>query len=138
MQEPGACDEARLKSSSRIGRMPCGTHYPDILGVKSNGSLDESHHRNVTEMCQRAFLSIILSEKFTTLCKLLFENFQGMKADGLFSISIINRRMTEGAYEHFPTLFYEDIEQVICTIILFIVGHCNLFILLKHFCSIHC
>ncbi|KAM3730810.1 hypothetical protein ACB098_12G114500 [Castanea mollissima] len=53
----------------------------------------------------------IISNKFSTLCKLIFENFQGIKAD-IFDLSTINTRMKEGAYERSPMLFSSDIQQV--------------------------
>uniref|UniRef100_A0A5B7BWU8 Uncharacterized protein n=1 Tax=Davidia involucrata TaxID=16924 RepID=A0A5B7BWU8_DAVIN len=78
----------------------------------SNGSLNESNHHTITELCQCAFFDIVISEKFAQLCKLLFENFEGMKVDRFLDISLINSRMKDGAYESTPTLFHSDIQQV--------------------------
>ncbi|XP_061972030.1 PHD finger protein EHD3-like [Populus nigra] len=99
--------------SPLMGQMANGTHSTakGHAGVLSNGALDESRHHSVPELCQHAFLSILLSEKFTSLCKLLFENFQGMKTGSILSLSFIDRRMKDGAYDHSPMLFCEDIEQ---------------------------
>ncbi|KAA8546457.1 hypothetical protein F0562_002804 [Nyssa sinensis] len=74
----------------------------------SNGLLNESNHHTVTELCQRAFLDIVISEKFAQLCKLLSE---GMRVDSFFDIGLLNSRMKDGAYESTPTLFNSDIQQ---------------------------
>lgn len=87
------------------------------MDFKSSESLDESHCP-VTRKCQHAFLNIILSENFTLLCKLLVENFREMKADNLIGLSIMNARMKDGAYERSPSLFFTDIQLVICAIVL--------------------
>jgi hypothetical protein len=112
LQESGYCNADK---SPLMGQMANGTHSKakGHAGVLSNGALDESRHHSVPELCQHAFLSILLSEKFTSLCKLLFENFQGMKTGSILSLSFIDRRMKDGAYDHSPMLFCEDIEQVI-------------------------
>ncbi|KHG16100.1 Cysteine--tRNA ligase [Gossypium arboreum] len=52
-----------------------------------------------------------LEEKFTSLCKLLLENFQGIKLDNLFHLSLINSRMKDGEYERSPMLFASDIQE---------------------------
>jgi hypothetical protein len=36
-----------------------------------------------------------------------------MKTGSILSLSFIDRRMKDGAYDHSPMLFCEDIEQVI-------------------------
>ncbi|KAJ8762838.1 hypothetical protein K2173_022967 [Erythroxylum novogranatense] len=81
-------------------------------GVLTDGALDESCYHSATEMCCRVFLGVILSEKFTLLCKLIRENFEGVKADNFFSLHLVNRRMKERAYECSPVLFYADIQQM--------------------------
>uniref|UniRef100_A0A2P2KGE4 Tyrosine-protein kinase BAZ1B isoform X3 n=1 Tax=Rhizophora mucronata TaxID=61149 RepID=A0A2P2KGE4_RHIMU len=107
-------DGNRHRFSTQTGNTHGGYQYAAKrhLGVVPNGTLDESHYCTVTEMCQHTFLSIILSEKFTSLCKVLCENFQGIKTDHIFSLSLINNRMKEGAYERSPMLFSADIQQV--------------------------
>ncbi|KAL5776818.1 hypothetical protein ACOSP7_009744 [Xanthoceras sorbifolium] len=99
--------------SSQTG-FPNGTQYSakGYAGVISVEARNESNHHNVTDMCQRAFFNIITSEKFTSLCKLLFENFNGTKADEFIDLSQIHSRMKEGAYESSPALFSADIQQV--------------------------
>ncbi|KAL3504305.1 hypothetical protein ACH5RR_034146 [Cinchona calisaya] len=87
----------------------------DINGIESvilDASINETNHQRVTERCKRTFFDVIMSEKFALLCKVLLENFQGMKVDKLFDISLINSRMKEGAYENSPVLFFSDIQQV--------------------------
>ncbi|KAM1097795.1 hypothetical protein ACFX1X_015473 [Malus domestica] len=62
-------------------------------------------------MCQRAFDNVLVSEMFTSLCKVLLKNFQGIKADSVFDFSLINSRMKRGDYEHSPMLFSNDMQQ---------------------------
>nr|DAD24721.1 TPA_asm: hypothetical protein HUJ06_026185 [Nelumbo nucifera] len=77
-----------------------------------NETSDRIHVHHNTELCQQVFHKVIISEKFALLCKLLCENFQGVKVDSFFDFSIINSRMKEGAYEQSPVLFCADIQQV--------------------------
>ncbi|KAA8538388.1 hypothetical protein F0562_028066 [Nyssa sinensis] len=106
--------EDRHKCPSQTGWIPNGSQNAanGHGGLMSNGSLNESNHHAITELCQRAFFDIIMSEKFAQLCNLLFENFQGMNVDSFFDISLINSRMKEGAYESKPILFHSDIQLV--------------------------
>ncbi|KAK3230541.1 hypothetical protein Dsin_002422 [Dipteronia sinensis] len=99
--------------SSQTG-IPNGTQYSakGHAVVISNEPRNESSHHIVTDKCQRAFFNIITSEKFTSLCKLLFEEFKGTNVDGFIDLSKIHSRMKEGAYESSPTLFAADIQQV--------------------------
>ncbi|KAE8735106.1 AMP-dependent synthetase and ligase family protein [Hibiscus syriacus] len=93
----------------------CNVTFKDseeLEAIISNRSFKESKPHITTEMCQRVFFEVIISEKFTSLCKLLFENFQGMKFDSLFHLSLMNSRMKDGAYEKSPILFSSDIQQV--------------------------
>ncbi|KAF2296677.1 hypothetical protein GH714_001116 [Hevea brasiliensis] len=114
VKESDSCDKDRHKPSSQARWMPNGTHaakeHVDV-DVTSNDSFNASH-RPVTEMCQNALLNIILSEKFTLLCKLLVDNFQETKAENLLGLSLINIRMKDGVYEHSPSLFLTDIQLV--------------------------
>ncbi|XP_019462088.1 PREDICTED: PHD finger protein EHD3-like isoform X1 [Lupinus angustifolius] len=80
--------------------------------IMHNGCSSRSDGRGGTERCQRVFCNILTSEKFGSLCKVLLENFQGIKPERVFDFSVINTRMKEHAYEHSPTLFLSDIEQV--------------------------
>ena len=113
LQESDHCIEDRCKYS-QTGWMSDGSQkaangHPGII---SSGYINESDHYTITGKCQQAFLNVLISDKFSTLCKLIFENFQGIKAD-LFDLSTINTRMKEGAYERSPMLFSSDIQQVI-------------------------
>ncbi|XP_027333007.1 PHD finger protein EHD3-like isoform X2 [Abrus precatorius] len=74
----------------------------------SNGS----DGRGATEKCQRVLSNVLASEKFSSLCKALLENFQGMKPESVFDFSAINSRMKGQAYEQSPTLFLSDVQQV--------------------------
>ncbi|XP_061372172.1 PHD finger protein EHD3 [Gastrolobium bilobum] len=80
--------------------------------VMHNGFSSDSHCHGVTERCQHVFCNILASEKFSSLCKVLLENFPGMKPESLFDFSVINSRMKEHAYEQSPTLFLSDFQQV--------------------------
>ncbi|GMI90840.1 hypothetical protein like AT1G77250 [Hibiscus trionum] len=80
--------------------------------VISNGSCKESNPQTTTEMCHSVFFDVLISEKFTSLCKLLIDHFQGIKLDSLFHLSLINSRMKDGVYERSPMLFASDIQQV--------------------------
>lgn len=80
--------------------------------VISNGSSSKPKHRTATETFQHAFFNILVSEKFSSLCKLLMQNFQGIKADSIFDLKLINSRMKSGVYEDSPFLFSTDMQQV--------------------------
>ncbi|KAE8659005.1 AMP-dependent synthetase and ligase family protein [Hibiscus syriacus] len=93
----------------------CNVTFKDseeLEAVISNGSFKESKPQTTTEMCQRVFFEVIISEKFTSLCKLLFDNFQGIKLDNLFHLSLMNTKMKDGAYEQSPMLFSSDIQRI--------------------------
>ncbi|CAN1730484.1 Probable methyltransferase PMT10, partial [Linum perenne] len=81
------------------------------VGHKPGGASAESSHHAVTDTFRLAFHGIISSEEFTSLCKLLSENFHESSADNVFSLSVINRKMKDGAYEHSPWLFFQDIQK---------------------------
>ncbi|CAJ1971945.1 unnamed protein product [Sphenostylis stenocarpa] len=76
-----------------------------------NGFSSEADSHGATERCQHVFRDILASEKFSSLCKILLENFQEMKPETVFDFSVINSRMKEQAYEHSSTLFLSDLQQ---------------------------
>lgn len=80
--------------------------------VISNGSSSKPKHHTATETFQHAFFNILVSEKFSSLCKLLMQNFQGIKTDSIFDLKLINSRMKSGVYEDSPLLFSTDMQQV--------------------------
>ncbi|KAG4975810.1 hypothetical protein JHK86_035284 [Glycine max] len=80
--------------------------------VVNNGFSSESNGHGATGRCQRVFRDILASEKFSSLCKVLLENFRGMKPETVFDFSLINSRMKGQAYEQSPTLFLSDFQQV--------------------------
>ncbi|XP_030933927.1 PHD finger protein EHD3-like isoform X1 [Quercus lobata] len=112
VKESDLCNEDRCKYSQTgwisDGSQKAANGHPGII---SSGYINETDHYTITGKCQQAFLNVLISDKFSTLCKLIFENFQGIKAD-LFDLSTINTRMKEGAYERSPMLFSSDIQQV--------------------------
>lgn len=100
------------RQASPTGHLLNGFHKEasEHLGVKLNGNLDTSKH-TMTASCKRAFLDTLISEEFASLCKILFNNFQGIK-DNVFDFGLINSRMKDGAYESSPILFLSDLQQV--------------------------
>ncbi|XVE55254.1 hypothetical protein DITRI_Ditri03aG0144600 [Diplodiscus trichospermus] len=114
VKDPDASNEDRRKYSLQAGKIPNGTKHTaeKLEGFISNGSFKESNPQNTTEMCQRVFFDVIISDKFRSLCKILLDNFQGIKLDSLFCLNLINSRMKDGVYEHSPMLFSSDIQQV--------------------------
>lgn len=83
-----------------------------LSAVASNGSSSESGHPTVSRACERVFCGLLMSGKFASLCKLLSENFQGLKVEKLLDFSLVNTRIKGGVYEHTPMLFSSDIQQV--------------------------
>ncbi|XP_062119114.1 PHD finger protein EHD3-like [Humulus lupulus] len=71
------------------------------VGVVSNGHLDSLNHRSVTEMCHHTCFDILTSEKFTSLCKLLLENFQEIKIDMFFDVGGLVRSASEDGKQEF-------------------------------------
>lgn len=83
------------------------------VGDASNRYLSGSDIHTSSEVCRRSFFRLIMSEKFGSLCKLMLENFQGIRVDNFFKeFNLIHLRMREGTYEQSPTLFCFDIQQV--------------------------
>ncbi|KAK3019450.1 hypothetical protein RJ639_004901 [Escallonia herrerae] len=115
VNESAHLDAETQKCPLHVGCMLNGTQNAtkEHMCVVSNGSLNGSYHRTRTE---RAFFDILISEKFSELCDLLFEKFQGMKVDSIFNVSLMNSRMKDGAYESIPMLFESDIQQA-CLVI---------------------
>lgn len=101
------------KLPSLPGEMNDRTHKSAkvSLSVTCNGSSCKSSCSN-TDLCGRVFHDIVMSEKFTQLCDLLWKNFEGVKVDSLQDIHRINLKMKEGAYEKSPMLFHSDMQKV--------------------------
>ncbi|XP_027094712.1 PHD finger protein EHD3-like isoform X2 [Coffea arabica] len=108
-----SCEDGK-KCSSPSGRLHDRIQNAcnGIEGAILDSSINETNNWIVTERCKRTFSDVIMSEKFALLCNMLLENFQGMKADKLFDISLMNSRIKEGAYEKSPVLFFLDIQQI--------------------------
>lgn len=83
--------------------------------VTSDGSSSELKHCAVTATCQHTFGSILVSEEFASLCKLLLQNFPGIKADSIFDLQLVNSGMESGEYEHSPWLFSDDMQKASST-----------------------
>ncbi|XP_019054879.1 PREDICTED: PHD finger protein EHD3-like [Nelumbo nucifera] len=87
-------------------------HTSATSNESQNETSSQANVHHVSELCQQIFLKIIVSEKFSLLCKLLCENFPGVKVDSFIDFSVINSRMKEGAYGQSPIHFCTDIQQV--------------------------
>lgn len=101
--------DVRHTSPSQVS---CQNASKGEADATSNGCEKDLNPLAITKLCQDTFSEIISSENFASLCKLLLENFQGIKDESLFDFSPINSRMKEGAYENSPLLFSSDIQQV--------------------------
>lgn len=119
-QESGKCCEDGNRGS--LPSQPVSYGIQNGTKAVPGGSVDEPKSRTVTEFCQHMFLDIVKSEKFAQLCHVLFENFEGMKADKFFDISRIHSRMKDGSYEGSSLLFHSDIQQVLFCIFCLCVG----------------
>ncbi|RAL48148.1 hypothetical protein DM860_005572 [Cuscuta australis] len=86
----------------------------------AKGNMDMSSTRLVngpincttTQICQRLFLDIILSDDFSQLCRTIFENFEGTRADKFLNIGTMHSKMKAGLYEDIPMSFHSDIQEV--------------------------
>ena len=113
LQESGEHNEGRHKSWLPVWPVLNGPHnvasgQEDVI---SNGFSSKTKHHTFTSTCQHAFFNILISQKFASLCKLLLQNFQGIKADSIFDLKHINSRMKSGVYEDSPLLFSKDMQQ---------------------------
>lgn len=112
--QEGSCTSS-IKESVPFGEnMHSGAYNAskDHVGVASNGPANESTSCLNSDMWKHALFSVLISNQFAELCDLLFGNFNGMKADSLFDLGLINSRINEGAYKNSPMLFHSDIQQV--------------------------
>ncbi|KAI4307217.1 hypothetical protein L6164_030428 [Bauhinia variegata] len=122
MHRPKASCATTVKEAHKIDkdRQECSSQLSHRLRTEANGNTDvmldrcftKSDRHSVTDICQDVLCHMFSSEKFNLLCNVLNENFKGMQPESVFDLSVINSRMKEGAYEHSPTLFLSDIQQV--------------------------
>ncbi|KAF8024868.1 hypothetical protein BT93_F1891 [Corymbia citriodora subsp. variegata] len=104
-------DQHRLGTSAQAAGVQNGI-AASSADPTSKASMNGSNHEMITELSQRTFYNIIISGKFSQLCKLLCENFPETKIDRVLDFHLINSRMKEGAYEQSRLLFSSDILQV--------------------------
>lgn len=109
--------DTQLKDQYRLGTSTQATGMQNGIAAKganftSKASMNGSNHEMITELSQCAFYNIIISGKFSQLCKLLCENFPETKIDRVLDFRLINSRMKEGAYEQSQVLFSSDMLQV--------------------------
>lgn len=67
---------------------------------------------SVIDHCQESFIDVICSEKFVFLCKLLCENFEGIRT-GALDFSVINSKLCNGEYDRSLEAFASDFQQVL-------------------------
>ncbi|XP_068652940.1 PHD finger protein EHD3-like [Aristolochia californica] len=109
---------SRLKPSCKMTREPqnmvasCNVASDSVRVIIDKSQKFPPSGPSITEKCQRVFLEVIASEKFISLCRLLCENFQGIKAENVLNFSLINSRIQTGEYEKFTRLFATDIQLV--------------------------
>ncbi|XP_045816173.1 uncharacterized protein LOC123909384 [Trifolium pratense] len=104
----GGIGEAKIDRLSHRTRTEANGYAP----VMQSGSSSESHGHGGTEMCQRMLCEVLTSEMFNSLCKTIFENFQGIKPESVVDFSVVISRMQQKFYENSPELFLSDIQQV--------------------------
>ncbi|KAK9096224.1 hypothetical protein Sjap_021721 [Stephania japonica] len=98
--------EPKISSGSQNASM-------EHAGATSDGPQSKPNEENdMTSPCQHVFHDLIVSEKFSLLCKLMGKNFQGIKVDSFTDFNVIDSRMREGAYGKSPMLFYVDVQAV--------------------------
>ncbi|XP_044479289.1 PHD finger protein EHD3-like isoform X2 [Mangifera indica] len=103
-QDRNKCSQTGILNGCQYSAKGCS--------VVSGGPLNASNPSIMTNMCRRAFFDILISEKFSLLCKLLQENFGGLRFDKFIDFSVIHARMKEGTYEISPIRFVDDIQLV--------------------------
>ncbi|PNX96038.1 hypothetical protein L195_g019239 [Trifolium pratense] len=104
----GGIGEAKIDRLSHRTRTEANGYAP----VMQSGSSSESHGHGGTEMCQRMLCEVLTSEMFNSLCKTIFENFQGIKPESVVDFSVVISRMQQKFYENSPELFLSDIQQI--------------------------
>ncbi|CAL9069354.1 PHD finger protein EHD3-like isoform X1 [Musa acuminata AAA Group] len=65
-----------------------------------------------TRKCEKAFLEILISEKFAMLCDFLWETFEDNKAKSFLDFSLIDSKLKNGDYEHSPELCNKDVQKI--------------------------
>ncbi|WOL04504.1 PHD finger protein EHD3-like isoform X2 [Canna indica] len=65
-----------------------------------------------TNKCEKAFLDILISEKFALLCDFLWETFEESKAKILLDFSLIDSKLKKGDYKRSPEFFIQDVQQI--------------------------
>ncbi|CAH9101737.1 unnamed protein product [Cuscuta europaea] len=97
--------------------LPSNSMAYDVLAkgnvdAPSTGLVKGTDHCTTSQLCQRWFSDIILSEDFSQLCHMIFENFEGTKADKFLHIGTMHSKMKDGLYEDSPMSFYSDIQEM--------------------------
>ncbi|KAK7282678.1 hypothetical protein RIF29_11650 [Crotalaria pallida] len=107
-------DKDGQESSSHLEKLYCGTRVEanGHASVMHKGCSSEPRGHAATQICQDVLGEILTSEKFRSLWKCLYENFQGMKPESVFDFSIMISRIKGKAYEQSPALFLSDLQQL--------------------------
>ncbi|KAK1263579.1 Methyl-CpG-binding domain-containing protein 9 [Acorus gramineus] len=86
---------------------------PKLVSANHPDPSEEGPHEHTimndsTKKFQSAFLDVIMSEKFATLCDLLC----GIKHNSIIDLGIINSKIKDGTYESSPEILAVDVQQV--------------------------
>lgn len=65
-----------------------------------------------TRKCEKAFLEILISEKFAILCDFLWDTFEENKAKTFLDFRLIDSKLKNGDYERSLELYNQDVQQV--------------------------
>nr|GMD88638.1 PHD finger protein EHD3 isoform X1 [Ipomoea batatas] len=114
VKESGNCCKTVRKFTYPSNSMPSDIQdeAKGNLEIVPTGLVNEPNHCTATQVCRRIFSDIVLSEEFSQLCSVLFENFEGMKVDQFLNISTMHSKMKEGLYEDSPMSFHSDIQEM--------------------------
>ncbi|XP_019174974.1 PREDICTED: uncharacterized protein LOC109170349 isoform X3 [Ipomoea nil] len=115
VKESGNCCKTVRKFTYPSNSMPSDIQdeAKGNLEIVPTGLVNEPNHCTATQVCRRIFSDIVLSEEFSQLCSVLFENFEGMKVDQFLNISTMHSKMKEGLYEDSLMSFHSDIQEFV-------------------------
>ncbi|CAL9158659.1 unnamed protein product [Musa hybrid cultivar] len=65
-----------------------------------------------TRKCEKAFLEILISEKFAILCDFLWDTFEENKAKTFLDFRLIDSKLKNGDYERSLELYNQDVQQI--------------------------
>ncbi|URE00384.1 PHD-finger [Musa troglodytarum] len=91
--------------------------WPDCFETAKEQNLVESKASYYkedanTRKCEKAFLEILISEKFAILCDFLWDTFEENKAKTFLDFSLIDSKLKNGDYERSLELYNQDVQQI--------------------------